>query len=62
MKAAFVLLAAWFVGAALEYFGGRIILPEMGLTPPGYWPWFWFTGLALLATVLGVIGVAVVDD
>lgn len=25
----------------MEYICGRILLPEMGLTAPGYWIWFW---------------------
>jgi hypothetical protein len=50
--AAFVTIAAVWVGAALsEYVCGRIILPEMGLTAPGYWPWFWFTGVVLAFSV-----------
>lgn len=35
------ILAAVFGGALVEYICGRILLPEMGLTAPGYWIWFW---------------------
>jgi len=39
----------WFVFAALEYIIGRILFPEMGLTAPGYWTWFWVTFFAMVA-------------
>lgn len=29
-----------FWGALGSYIGGRILLPEIGLTPPGYWTWW----------------------
>lgn len=29
------------VGSAAEYVGGRILLPELGLSAPEYWTWFW---------------------
>jgi hypothetical protein len=36
-------VAGVFWAALGEYVTGRIILPPMGLTPPEYWTWFWFT-------------------
>lgn len=45
---AFVYTPLMFITALIQYIGGRIILPEMSLTAPGYWPWFWFD-FALMA-------------
>lgn len=44
------------------YIIGRILLPEMGLTAPGYWAWFWASliGTGAYAIVRGVQG-ALVD-
>jgi len=36
-----------FPVALLEYIGGCVILPEMGLTAPGYWPWYWTSVLGI---------------
>ncbi len=46
---AFLKFLIWFVAALViatfQYAGGRILIPETGLTPPGWWAWFWFTYL-----------------
>lgn len=34
--------------SVFQYIGGRIILPEMGLTAPGLWAWFWLASLVEL--------------
>lgn len=43
----FLRFVIWFLFALLlatfQYVGGRIVLPEMGLTPPGWWAWFWIS-------------------
>jgi len=45
---AFLLLVGIaLVGALGEYIGGRIILPAIGLTAPGYWVWFWLMVVAM---------------
>lgn len=40
---------AWFffafVFAYIQYVGGRILAPELGLTAPDFWPWFWFAAI-----------------
>lgn len=43
----FVLGAIALVGVAFwaalgAHIGGRILFPELGLTPPEYWIWFWY--------------------
>lgn len=47
MRGSFVKFLIWLLFAlllsTLQYFGGRIVLPEMGLTPPGWWAWFWLS-------------------
>lgn len=35
-------------GALGEYVCGRILLPEVGLTAPQYWTWFWFMFFAMV--------------
>jgi hypothetical protein len=51
-------LVALYVGVVLllattgEYIGGRIILPAMGLTAPGFDTWFWFTFIILLFSLV----------
>jgi hypothetical protein len=53
-------IVAAFPVAALEYVCGRIILPELGLTAPGYWPWFWVSLFTLaFVAVMAVIRAAV---
>jgi len=52
-----------FVGGLISYICGRIILPEMGLTAPGYWPWFWVSAVLTIAyTVIGIIKGALGND
>lgn len=41
-----------FAGAAIMYFIGRILLPEIGLHAPDFWIWFW---VMLLLEILGLI-------
>lgn len=52
-------LVICFAGAFGEYVGGRIVLPDVGLTAPEYWTWFWFTfwtgGIAFALAFLKVI-------
>ena len=43
------LILSLVVGAIGLYMGGRIILPEMGLQAPGFWPWFWFNVITVSA-------------
>ena len=51
-----VLIGGSFGGGLVSYTTGRIILPEMGLIAPSYWPWFWvwFIGL-IVASVITLI-------
>lgn len=37
-----IVAAMWWLGSLGAYIGGRVILPAMGLTAPGFWAWFWF--------------------
>lgn len=46
-----LVLMAWFGGAFAEYVIGRVALPAMGLTAPGYWTWFWVTFWVLAFTL-----------
>lgn len=39
-------------GGLLSYIAGRIILPEMGLTAPGFWPWVWVWFFVIIAATL----------
>lgn len=55
---ALVLLALieTLAGSVIFYIVGRILLPEIGLTAPGFWIWFWvFFFLAILDFIKGVI-------
>lgn len=40
-----------FLAALFEYIVGRILLPEMGLTAPDYWTWFWTSFMIALGYV-----------
>lgn len=47
-----------FLFGTVFWVGGRIILPEMSLTAPPFWAWFWFSGIVMnfllwFALVLG---------
>jgi phage shock protein PspC (stress-responsive transcriptional regulator) len=49
----FLLFLASVVFAATDsYIAGRIILPEMGLSAPGFKVWFWFWLFGLIAYVI----------
>lgn len=50
---AFVYVSGVFLGSGAMYVAGRILLPEMGLTAPAYWPWFW--AAAIVAAIYGLI-------
>lgn len=34
-------IALWLLAALLSYWWGRVLLPEVGLSAPEYWTWFW---------------------
>jgi len=42
---------SWLLGSALFYWWGRVLLPEVGLTAPNYWTWFW-ASLPIIFSVL----------
>lgn len=43
-------------GSVAAYIIGRILLPEVGLTAPGFWIWFWvMVVVAILDFIKGVI-------
>lgn len=49
------------IEATAGYVGGRIILPEMGLTAPGWWAWFWLLSWIAVFVAPITLLVAVVD-
>ena len=53
-KLLFALWVAVILAVAIlaEYVCGRVILPAVGLTAPGFWTWFWFTAWAAGFTAL----------
>jgi hypothetical protein len=51
-------IGALFGVSFLEYCAGRILLPDMGLMPPGYWKWYW----AMFIISLGVAAVSVIKE
>jgi hypothetical protein len=64
VKFLFVLLMAAILlfGALGDYIGGRILLPAMGLTAPGYWTWFWFMVVVLSFVTLIKFLSSLVDE
>lgn len=55
MKTFLVLLGVWALTALFSYWWGRIVLPEMGLTAPGYMTWFWGWLPLLISMLLGAV-------
>lgn len=45
-----------------EYVGGRVILPEVGLTAPGWWTWFWFTSWASIFGLVATFAKEQIDE
>lgn len=48
-----VILAGAFGLPLATYIAGRILLPEMGLTAPEYWTWFWVSVIVVI--VYGIV-------
>lgn len=57
-----VVLVGWLVGALAEYVGGRVLLPAMGLTAPGYWTWLWFTFWVIVFGIIALFVRSIFDD
>lgn len=55
-RAAIILLIDSIL-ATLFYIGGRIIIADMGLTPPDWQAWFWFTSIVVTPILYVLIDV-----
>lgn len=56
------LVAAIFLTAAFLYVGGRILAPELGLSVPEYWAWFWLDAIVLVPMIVtGTMGKAALE-
>lgn len=51
-KYVFGFISGTFGGAFVGYVVGRILLPELGLTAPGYWAWYWAVFILVISKVV----------